>query len=256
MRIAPLQDGTMTALQIFQLVIFRTFAFGNKEHIKTLTLAQNALPDLDSIAATISTWGNGPTKLAVPVYGNFLVIKAKLPVMLSLLWEFAETLHNDYATQSTHIAFAEVYQSLIDKKVPSLPHGGVVTWVMVSDFVEYGICAAPTEQDLAEHMMPSSKSSRRTTSSPSGPTGGIKHAAESSGEEMPKDTAALAEVLRKLKAVLDNPPKKMPTIAKLVKDCEEIQGRKLSIVDIEHALCKVSRQLSKNKSQKRKKKQA
>jgi len=256
MRFIPLGSGAMTALEIFQLALFRTFAFGSKENIKALTLAQDTLPDLDFIAATIDTWGKGTTKLAVPVYGNYQIVKAKLPIMLQLLWEFAQTLHNDYTTQSTAITFAEVYQNFVGKKIPSLPHGGVVTWVLISDFVEYGICAAPTEQDLAEHIMPTSKSSRPSASSPSGPIGGLKHAAEISGEEMPKDSAALAEVLRKLMAVLDNPPTKMPTITKLVRDCEEIQGRKISIVDIEHALCKISRQLSRIKGRESKNKEA
>ena len=232
----------MTSLRIFQLAIFRAFAFGDKERIKELTLAHSAQPDLDSIAAIITKWG-GKSNIALPVYGNFQVIKAKVPTMLRLLWEFADSLHND-STRSAAIPFTEVYQRLADKRVPSLPYGGVVTWVLVSDFVEYGICAAPTEQDLAEHIIPTSKSSR---GSPSGPTGGIKHAAESSGEDMPKDAAALAEVLRRLMDVFNDPPKTMPTITEVVKDCEEIQGRKINIVDIEHALCKIARQLSKAK---------
>ncbi|KAE9365350.1 hypothetical protein N431DRAFT_518537 [Stipitochalara longipes BDJ] len=249
-RIIPLQSGTMTALKIFQLALFRTFAFGDKERIKASTLARDTPPDLDSIAAIITTWG-GDVNIALPVYGNFQVIKAKIPIMLALLWEFAETLHNDYSTRATAIHFTEVYQSLAEKKVPSLPYGGVVTWVLVSDFVEYGICAAPTEQDLAEHIMPTSNSSR---GSPSGPTGGIKYVAEISGADMPKDAAALAEILHKLMAVFNNPPKKMVAITKLVRDCEEIQGRKINIVDVEHALCKVARQVSKAKIRESKKK--
>ena len=61
---------------------------------------------------------------------------------------------------------------------------------------------------------------------------------------MPKDATALAEVLRRIFAVFDNPTKDMPTIQKLVRECEEIQGRKLNFVDFEHVLCKIARQLS------------
>jgi len=62
---------------------------------------------------------------------------------------------------------------------------------------------------------------------------------------MPEDAAALADILRKLVEVFDDPPTMMPTVRKMVRQCEQIQGRKVNVVDVEHALCKVARQLSK-----------
>lgn len=253
-RILPIQSGRMglSALQIFQLCIFRVFAFGEKSHIKTLTLSQTASsPDLNSLAALITTWG-GASNIALPVYGQFQVAKVRVPTMLTLLWGFSQTLNNDYIAHTATgnpLTFASVYQSLANKKIPFLPAGGLVTWVLAADFVEYGVCLAPAEDDLAGHIMPSSKSSK---GSPSGPTAGLKYAADTSGEKMPEDAVALAKVLRKITAVFNSPPNQMPTVRKMVRQCEEIQGRKINVVDFEHALCKIARQLSKAKGKKQK----
>jgi hypothetical protein len=239
----------MTAFNIFQLSIWSTFAFGDKEHIKDLTLEQDVSPDLESIVASITTWG-GNANIAMPVYGNFQIIKSKVPQMLHLLWEFSQALSEDYNTLGTALTFAEVYKRLADKKVPSLPLGGIIIWLLISDFVEYGICFAPTEKDLAEHIIPTAKGS---FGSPSGPTAALKYAAEMAEEEMPKDAAALANVLRKIFDVINSPTEAMPTIQEIVRGCEEIQGRKVTVVDIEHALCKVARQLSMAKGRESKK---
>ena len=105
--IFPLGKTSMTAFKIFQLSIWRTFAFGDKERIKDLTLEQDASPDLESIIATITTWG-GKSNIAMPVYGNFQIIKSKVPQMLHLLWEFSQALSNDCNTPGATLTFAEV----------------------------------------------------------------------------------------------------------------------------------------------------
>jgi hypothetical protein len=99
-------------------------------------------------------------------------------------------------------------------------------------------------KDLAEHIMPPAKGCH---GSPSGPTKALEYVAEHAGEKRPKDALALTEVLRKVLAAFNSPGKHIPTIQQLVHDCEEIQGRALNIADIEHALCKISRQIGKIK---------
>lgn len=167
----------------------------------------------------------------MPVYGTFQFIREKVPKMLSLLWEYSQTLSNDYADQNTALTFAEVYQGLADMNIPSIPAGGIIIWVLIADFFEYGICLAPTEQDLAEHIMPTVKGRHGT---PAGPTAALKHAAALAKEKMPKDAAALTTAFRKVFEVLNNPTEEMPTIQRLVRECEQIQGRKLNVVDFEH----------------------
>lgn len=70
---------------------------------------------------------------------------------------------------------------------------------------------------------------------------------------MPKDAAALTNVLRKIVEVINNPTEAMRNIQEILRGCEEIQGRKVTVVDIEHALCKVARQLSMAKGRESKK---
>ncbi len=244
--IFPLGNTSMTALKIFQSSIWRTFAFGDIERIRDLTLEQDAPLDLESIIATITTWG-GNSNIAMPVYGNFQIIKSKVP---HLLWEFSQALSEDCNILGTALTFAEVYKGLADKKVPSLPPGGIIIWLLISDCVEYGIYFAPTEEDLAEHIIPTAKGSYGC---PSGPTAALKYAAEMAEEEMPKDAAALTTALRKIFEVINNPTEARPTIQEIVRGCKEIQGRKVAVVDIEHALCKVARQLSMAKGRESKK---
>jgi hypothetical protein len=51
---------------------------------------------------------------------------------------------------------------------------------------------------------------------------------------MPKDATALTAAFRKVFEILNNPTEEMPTIQKFVWECEQIQGRKLDVVDFEH----------------------
>jgi hypothetical protein len=238
----PLQNASASnpsAKNVFQICIWRTFAFGDKAHITQLTLREQGSPDLTSIAAVICTWG-GAVNIALPAYGNFQVVKRKVPDMLSLLWEFSQIFAAEITTRVSPYTFAELHETLCKKAVPSIPRGGIVTWLLISDFSEYGICLPPTEEDLAQHIIPS----KRSGGSPSGPSAALKHVAEQCKGHVPKDADALARVIRNVLKVFNNPPEQLLTVRKLVCDCEEIQGRKLGVVDVEHALCKISRQVS------------
>jgi hypothetical protein len=88
--------------------------------------------------------------------------------------------------------------------------------------------------------MPSSKGSH---GKPSGPTKALEYVAKYVGGTKPKDALAFTEVFRKVFATFNNPSENNPTIYQLVRECEDIQGRVLNIADIEHALCKISRQI-------------
>jgi hypothetical protein len=236
----PLQDASApSAKSVFQICIWRIFAFGDKARITQLTLRKQGSPDLSSIATVICAWG-GAVNVALPAYGNFQVVKGKVPNMLSLLWEFSQILAAEITIRVSPYTFAELHGTLCKKAVPSIPRGGIVTWLLISDFSEYGICLPPTEEDLAQHIIPS----KRSHGSPSGPSAALKYVAEQCKEHVPKDADALTRVIRNVLKVFDNPPEQLLTVRKLVCDCEEVQGRKLGVVDVEHALCKISRQVS------------
>jgi hypothetical protein len=239
-RTLPVQNVLFSATlarSIFQLCIWRAFAFGDKDRIRELTLEQ-ASPDLTSIGTTICAWG-GISNIAVRAYGNFQVVKGKVPSMLSLHWEFSQTLSNDITTRAYPYTFAELHENLCKKSVPSIPRGGIIIWVFTSDFSEYELCFPPTAEDLARHIKPL----KGPHGSPSGPSDALKHIAAQSNGQVPKDADTLAKVIRNILEVLNNPPEHLPIVRKLVLDCEGAQGRKLGVVDMEHALRKITRQI-------------
>jgi hypothetical protein len=56
--------STTSARDIFQLVIWRTFAFGDRNHITQLKFRDQTSPDLILLANTINAW-DGNTKIAL-----------------------------------------------------------------------------------------------------------------------------------------------------------------------------------------------
>ena len=235
----PSDAGHLTALQIFQLCVWRTFAFGNKEHLLKVTFEGNTKPDLEQLASTIQHWGNGALKLPVPAYGQLQIIKAKIPTMLSSLWELSGEISSMARSKSTPPTFAALHERLLNKRMASIPPHGLIAWLLTSDFFEYGLCQPPTARDLAEHI---------TKSGTSGPTGALKLIADESNQAAPTTTEELERVLTRVFAVFEDPTEHMPSIQRIVADCKSIQGRALTVVDLEHALCKIARQSTRAKA--------
>lgn len=229
----PSDAGHLSALQIFQLCVWRTFAFGSKEHLLKVTFEGNTKPDIEHLASTIQHWGNGPLKLPVPAYGQLQIIKAKIPTMLSCLWEVSGEISSMARSKSTPPTFAALHQRLLNKRIPSIPPHGLIAWLLTSDFFEYGLCQPPTVRDLAEHI---------TKSGTSGPTGALKIIADESNQAAPATTEELERVFIRVFAIFENPAQHTPTIQEVVAECTSIQGRSLTVVDMEHALCKIARQ--------------
>ncbi|KAL2060543.1 hypothetical protein VTL71DRAFT_9184 [Oculimacula yallundae] len=235
----PSNPFELSAINIFQLCIWRTFAFGTCDRLAAIELEDEVEgddgPDLDHLCAIIRGSGNGALKLAVPAYGQLQILKAKVPSMLSSFWELAQDISASITAKMAPPTFANLHNLLIAKSISSVPQYGLIPWLLISDFFEYGLCQPPTLHDLAEHM---------TNGKAAGPCNAIKIIALETGEVAPADADELANVLGAIFEVLQKPPKKCPTIEKLAEDCKAIQGRVLSVVDLEHALCKISRQNS------------
>ncbi|KAH7326989.1 hypothetical protein BKA65DRAFT_554552 [Rhexocercosporidium sp. MPI-PUGE-AT-0058] len=229
----PSHSSQLSAMNIFQLCIWRTFAFGNSEYLQMTKIKTDDKPDLEKLHSIIQKWGNGPLKLSVPAYGQLQIIKAKIPIMLSSFWELSKEIFASQKPQSTPPSFATLHERLLSRKISSIPRHGLIAWLLTSDFFEYGLCQPPTIQDLAEHI---------TSSGTSGPKGAMKIVAEKTGQPAPETADELAKVLGNVFGLLQNPPQKSPTIMKVVAGCEKVQGRELAVVDLEHALCKISRQ--------------
>ncbi|KAH6720512.1 hypothetical protein BKA61DRAFT_570172 [Leptodontidium sp. MPI-SDFR-AT-0119] len=229
----PANPSQLSATNIFQLCIWRTFAFGNSDYLHKITIQEDRMPDLEKLHSIIQQWGNGPLKLSVPAYGQLQIIKAKIPTMLSSFWELSQEISSSQKPKSAPPTFATLHERLLSKKIPSIPRHGLIAWLLTSDFYGFGVCQPPTIQDLAHHM---------TNSGASGPKGAIKIVAEETGQHAPENAEELAKVLGTVFGLLQNPPRSSPTIMNVVTECKAIQGRELAVVDLEHALCKISRQ--------------
>ncbi|PVH84099.1 hypothetical protein DL98DRAFT_652137 [Cadophora sp. DSE1049] len=238
-RPVPDDASKLTTVKIFQLCVWRTFAFGNKEHLEEVTFKGDKKPDLQKLASTIQMWGNGELKLPVPAYGQLQITKAKIPTMLSSLWELSEEISSKLKSKSSTPTFTALHERLLNKKIPAIPPHGLIAWLLTSDFFEYGLCQPPTIQNLADHMMKSGTS---------GPKGAIKIVAEETNQPAPATLEELAHVLTRVFAIIESPTENTPTIQQVVADCKDIQGRELTVVDLEHALCKIARQNTRAKA--------
>ncbi|KAG4440128.1 hypothetical protein IFR05_004386 [Cadophora sp. M221] len=231
----PANASKLSVTNIFQLCIWRTFAFGNSEYLQEITIKEDKKPDLLKLCYIIQQWGNGPLKLSVPAYGQLQIIKAKIPTMLSMFWDLSHEISSTHKPKTTPPTFAALHERLLSKKISSIPRHGLIAWLLTSDFFEYGFCQTPTIQDIANHM---------TNSGASGPKGAMKIVSEETGQPAPENAEELAKVLGTVFELLQNPPQRSLTIKNVVTECKVIQGRELSVVDLEHALCKISRQNS------------
>lgn len=187
-------------------------------------------PDLDALAKTLKTWG-GELQILVGAYGNFQVRKNSIPLMLEKFWVFSGII----SEKNEVPAFAEVYSLLCEQDIPTVRQGGIVIWLLSCDLAEYGTCLAPTATDLAKHML-------EGKSKPAGPAKGLEIARKMAGGEATPlvSVKSLTDVFEEVMAVLENPNSKV--VLKLVEDCKRLQGRKFSVADLEHGLCKISRE--------------
>lgn len=164
----------LTPRNIFQLCIFRAFAFGDVSRLQQLVLPpptesqgeehyNDKEPGFDTLLGIIGDWtGSTGKQISLSVYGRFQIIISKAPSMLSLLWSFSKAvnlLSHSSASPSALPTFASVYSLLAEYKVPSLPHGGLLLWLITSDLAEYGLCAMPKVDDLVDHMLSKGRSS-------------------------------------------------------------------------------------------------
>ncbi|CZT05845.1 uncharacterized protein RCO7_03966 [Rhynchosporium graminicola] len=234
----------LSAINIFQLCIWRSFAFGSCDRLTEIKLQESDKePDFKHLTSTIQKWGRGPVKLPVPAYGQLQIIKAKIPSMLQSFWELSQTIASSLTSKTSAPTFANLHNFLVAKEISSVPRYGLIPWLLVSDFFEYGVCQPPTLRDLAEHI---------TNSKAAGPSKAIKFIADRTGETPPANADDLAKALGAVLRILQTPPEACPTVYKLAEDCKAIQRRELSVVDLEHALCKIARQNSRVMATKKK----
>ncbi|KAI9049230.1 hypothetical protein LZ554_007077 [Drepanopeziza brunnea f. sp. 'monogermtubi'] len=230
---------------IFQLCIWRTFAFGNKDKMVAISLNTPWLKysiNLDSLASTIKAWAS-VAHIAVPAYGNLQIRKDFVKDMLEKLMAFSEKVSVVSLTHPYLVAFAQMQDDLTDRHIHAIPEHGLISWVLVSDLFEFGLCLPPTPEDLVRHI---------TNTNARGAKNAVKVIAEQGAAGPPKNPDEIVHALREIMAVFNNPPAGS-WVKILVDSCALWQERPLNIIDIEHVLCKLSRQASRAKLGKGKK---
>jgi hypothetical protein len=221
----------LTAKGIFQLCLWRTFAFGHLDRLSQSSLPiSTAAPDFVALEKLVNAWSSSAQKVGVPAYGNFQFIKKEVSGMLEKLWDFSKSL----AEMKAPPKFAEVYEMICERDISCVRRGGIVTWLLLCDLAEYSVMFAPTGKDLAEHML--------GKGGPSGPGKGLLLVGERAGVAVPASSVVLAGVFERVLGVLQTSDESLKEIKLLVRDCERLQGRILTIMDIEHGLCKLARE--------------
>ncbi|KAF4630702.1 hypothetical protein G7Y89_g7437 [Cudoniella acicularis] len=225
-------DSKFTAQCIFQLCIWRAFAFGNLDHLSELSIDLDSKPpEFDTIKETICKRG-GQVNILISAYGSFQIGKSKVPNMLEKFWELSIALE----VEKQPCTFAEIYDSLWNKNIPSLPQGGLLVWLIACDLAEFGVCLAPNGEDLAKHMLEAGGKA-------AGPTKGLKFVGKTSKADVPSESVEdLASVFDCVMEVFSYPDEELEEIAALTSACESLQGRKFSVADLEHGLCKIARE--------------
>lgn len=267
--ISTVLPAIITSKDIFQLCVFRVFGFGDLSRLKLLVL-----PDLphgegdgndhqvsrklesEFVMGIIKGWvGPKGMRILISAYGNFQVEIAKAPQMIALLQSFSLEVallahpSASFSSKPSLPTFSSIYELLAAKKIPSLPHGGLLVWLITCDLAEYGLCELPNVENLITHML--------GKGTPEGPNGAVNTIAVYVGAHRPDDMD-LEVILKNVWKIIENETKEYkddwsgePTVIReILKECEVAQKRRISVMDLEHALCKISRQIKKVKIEK------
>ena len=215
---------------ILRLCLWRAFAVGCAAHLKEITFVGKAWePSEKELADIVKSWIK-KSKLSMPVYGQLMIEGSKVSLMISQFSALGKDLATLSSKNKAALTFETVYNKIADAKIPYIPKGGLLVWLMTSDLSEYAFCTTPKVEDLCKHM---------ELSSTSGPKKAVERAWGTTAKE--KD---IEKTLAQIMNVLEDPPAKMAQLIETVQGCEKAQGRCLNVVDLEHALCKVARMYS------------
>ncbi|KAK6584279.1 hypothetical protein PZA11_002503 [Diplocarpon coronariae] len=233
----PVGLAPLSPMAVFQLCIWRTFAFGNIAHMELLELDLGEGPPVfDLIESVVTAWG-GPERIGVPAYGQLQILKKNVGEMLGLLWGFSQHLSNTFAIPGAPFTFGKLIAMLTGwggSPIHAIPQHGLISWVLTGDFAEYGLCEPATADDLAEHIINTHAHGARSALSIVARRAGV--AAPAPSDDV---GAELSLIFSRVLHVLQCPP--TDAIREVAGDCQRLQGRAITAVDLEHAFCKIAR---------------
>lgn len=235
------------AIFLFRLLVWRVWGFGRPkviERLKDVTGAEDALAMLETIDKAMyggkfskKKKKKGQEKCEMrakslsgfPAYGQFCVPKKLRTEMLRKMEIVAGELDTAMSRSLKVLTFEEVRVILASADIPRIAPHGLIPWLYTSDLFEYGLVASPTVSDLADKIIGKAGGG--------GLVGALLTVTEGTGLKGPTVNAAnKREIERLLASLLANLKQRLDVMS------IQLQDREFSVVDLEHMLCKVSRE--------------
>ena len=224
------KDDAFLRVFLWRLFLWRMYAFGKESRIKKVA----GLRDLQDWNSMVARKKKKTAKGNVLCYSQFRITPASRQLQVfTRIWASIPELSRFLRSESLP-SFDTVRDAIQALKIPFLPHNGLVTWLVTCDLFEYGLCQPPTTRDLALKIGRLSMEESTQTSGGSGPGAAFEVVARERGLEIPyQSQAALEEGLDRLHRAF---------LSVHGMTWREITGREFNMVDMEHALCKITRE--------------
>jgi len=230
-RYYPDSDSCKVDLQNFlwHLLIWRLFGFSKLDvidklyHTRTVEEGLGVLSEVDKFLEKPLT--------VIGAYGNFRIPVEKRQVVLEGLHNLSQAL--SLRLISNHMRFNEALETIGTCNVLFLPQDGLLAWLVGCDLTEWNLCAPPTVEDLADKIGVPPFTKGKKARGGAGTRGALFVVQETCKLDFPFKTSTDLQIM--LTQVLD-------ALNYTVGDeCRELQNRELSMADMEHMLCKISR---------------
>jgi len=227
----PDLDSCKKNLQRFlwHLFIWRLFGFSRLEvidklyHATTVEECLGILSDIDKCSEKPLT--------VIGAYGNFRIPVEKRQTVLNGLYSLSLTLAQSLI--NAHMTFSSVLDAIETQDILFLQRNGLVAWLVVCDLAEWNLCSPPTVKELVNKIGNPPFVKGKKSRGGSGTLEALFVVQEACKLEFPFSTSEqlqemLTQVLDALKYAIGD-------------ECIELQNRELSMADMEHMLCKISR---------------
>jgi hypothetical protein len=223
-----LLDSGDRIIFLWRLFLWRMYAFGKESRI--VKVAQ--LKDLDGWRDMCSK--KKKVKGNVMAYPQFRITPPEKQLdVFTKVWRSLPLLLRILSTDPIP-SFAAVRDAVAALQIPYTPLHGLVTWLLVCDLSEFGFCHPPTSQDLAE------KIGVPTVDNTSGGSGGAGPGTAFAVIAKERDTEIPLSSIEQVGEMLERVGKAF--VEAYGHEWTNIMGRSFNMADMEHALCKITRE--------------
>ena len=214
---------------LWHLLTWRLFGFSRLEVIQKLKGTTNVDEALGVLSEVDKSSGKPIT--VISAYGNFRIPVDKRQAVLNGLNRLSQILSQKLMT--TEMAFSDVLDAIKSQNVLFLPRDGLLSWLIVCDLAEWNLCAPPTVMELSDKIGQPPFEQGKKAKGGAGTREALIVVREACKLEFPFKTSEefqtmLSQVFDALKHEVGD-------------ECKQLQGRDLTMADMEHMLCKISR---------------